>query len=146
MARLLNSGKRTIGIVLKYILTEEGYIEKTSSTYSYFYYLKERLGGIRIVMNVAGGVVQANNYYPSGVTMAELPRRTDQGVQRYKFGGKELDRSYGLDAYDFEARPYNPVLMRFTGFDPLASKYPAISLFAYCGNNPVNRVDPMGLD
>ena len=129
---------------LKYILTEEGYIEKTGSTYSYFYYLKDRLGGIRIVMNAAGGVVQANNYYPSGVTIAELPRRTDQGVQRYKFGGKELDRSYGLDAYDFEARPYNPVLMRFTGFDPLASKYPAISPFAYCLNNPVKYTDPDG--
>ena len=34
-------------------------------------------------------------------------------------------------------QPYNPVLMRFTGFDPLASKYPAISPFAYCANNPV---------
>ena len=90
------------------------------------------------------GVVQANNYYPSGVTMAELPRRTDQSVQRYKFGGKELDRSYGLDAYDFEARPYNPVLMRFTGVDPLASKYPAISPFAYCSNNPINFIDPDG--
>ena len=41
-------------------------------------------------------------------------------------------------------QPYNPVLMRFTGVDPLASKYPAISPFAYCGNNPVNAVDPDG--
>jgi RHS repeat-associated protein len=97
-------------------------------------------------MNAAGGVVQANNYYPSGVTMAELPRRSDQGVQPYKFGGKELDRSYGLDFYDFEARAYNPVLMRFTGFDPLASKYPGISPYAYCANNPVNAIDPDGRD
>ena len=58
----------------------------------------------------------------------------------------ELDRSYGLDAYDFEARPYNPVLMRFTGFDPLASKYPAMSPFAYCMNNPVRYIDPLGMD
>jgi RHS repeat-associated protein len=101
---------------------------------------------IRTVMNATGGVVQANNYYPSGVTMAELPRRSDQGVQPYKFGGKELDRSYGLDFYDFEARSYNPVLMRFTGFDPLASKYPGISPYAYCANNPVKYVDPDGRD
>jgi RHS repeat-associated protein len=101
---------------------------------------------IRTVMNAAGGVVQVNNYYPSGVTMAELPRRSDQGVQPYKFGGKELDRSYGLDFYDFEARAYNPVLMRFTGFDPLASKYPGISPYAYCLNNPVKWIDMDGRD
>ena len=124
----------------------ETYKQKEANPITCWQWSLKQTYNIRIVMNASGGVVQATNYYPSGVTMAELPRRTDQGVQPYKFGGKELDRSYGLDAYDFEARPYNPVLMRFTGFDPLASKYPAISPFAYCTNNPVNRIDPTGLD
>jgi hypothetical protein len=34
--------------------------------------------------------------------------------------------------------------MRFTGFDPLASKYPGISPYNYCLNNPVNVIDPDG--
>ena len=85
-----------------------------------------------------------NNYYASGTSMAE--RRADQGVRPYKFGGKELDRSYGLDFYDFEARAYDPVLMRFTSVDPLATKYPWISPYAYCGNNPISRIDPDGKD
>ena len=122
----------------------ETYKQKEANPITCWQWSLKQTYNIRIVMNASGGVVQATNYYPSGVTMAELPRRTDQGVQPYKFGGKELDRSYGLDAYDFEARPYNPVLMRFTGFDPLASKYPAISPFAYCANNPVNAVDLHG--
>ena len=98
----------------------------------------------RVVMDASGNVKQVNNYYPSGTLMAE--RRTDQGVQPYKFGGKELDRTNNMDLYDFEARAYDPVLMRFTRPDPLAGKYYSTSPYAYCANNPVNRVDPTGMD
>jgi RHS repeat-associated protein len=88
--------------------------------------------------------VQATNYYSSGTVIAESPARTDQGIQPYKFGSKELDRTNGLDFYDFEARSYDPVLMRFMRPDPMGEKYYNISPFAYCGNNPVNRIDPDG--
>jgi RHS repeat-associated protein len=132
---------------LKYILTEEGYIEKTagSNTYNAYYYLNDHLSNHRIVMDAAGAVKQVNNFYPSGTSIAEYPRRTDQGVQPYKYEGKELDRTNGLDFYDFEARAFDPVLMRFTVPDPLAEKYPGISPYAFCGNNPVKYVDPTGM-
>jgi RHS repeat-associated protein len=133
---------------LKYILTEEGYIEKTagSNTYTTCYYLNDHLGNRRIVMDAAGAVKQVNNFYPSGTSIAEYPRRTDQGTQPYKYEGKELDRTNGLDFYDFEARAYDPVLMRFTRPDPLAEKYPNISPYAYCANNPLLNIDPTGED
>lgn len=35
---------------------------------------------------------------------------------------------------------------RFMTIDPLAEKHPEISPYAFCSNNPVNRVDPDGLD
>ena len=78
--------------------------------------------------------------------MAESPRRTDQGVQPYKFGGKELDRFNTLDYYDFEARAFDPTLMRFTRPDPLAEKYYSVSPYVYYANNPVRYVDPDGKD
>jgi len=59
---------------LKYVLTDEGYIEKTGATYSALFYLNDHLGSHRIVMDANGTVEQVNNYYPSGTSMAE--RRT----------------------------------------------------------------------
>ena len=46
--------------------------------------------------------------------------------------------------YDYGARQYNPVLARWDRVDPLCEKYYSISPYAYCGNNPVNRVDKDG--
>ncbi len=57
---------------------------------------------------------------------------------------KELDRMYGLNQYDYGARNYDPLLCRFTQTDPLCEKYYNFSPYGYCGNNPVNRIDPDG--
>jgi RHS repeat-associated protein len=127
------------------LLTEEGYIETSGSTYTHHYYLKDHIGNHRIVMNSAGTVVQATNYYPSGTTMADYPRATTQGVQPYKFGGKELDRKDNLNFYDCEARSYDPTLMRFTSTDLMMEKYYAWSPYAYCANNPLRYIDPTGM-
>jgi hypothetical protein len=37
-------------------------------------------------------------------------------------------------------------LSGFTSVDDLAEKFPYISGYAYCSNNPVNRIDPDGMD
>jgi hypothetical protein len=55
-----------------------------------------------------------NNYYPSGAAMADYPRRTDQGIQPYKFGGKEPGEMHGLVCYDLEIRPRDAVLITTT--------------------------------
>ena len=52
--------------------------------------------------------------------------------------------NYGL--YDFSARCLQTSLGRFTTIDPLAEKYPSVSPYAYCNGNPVNFVDPDGMD
>lgn len=131
---------------LKMILTDEGYIMKEGTKYNYYYYLKDHLGNNRIVLNSSGGVVQETNYYPSGTTIADYPRRSEQGVQPYKYNGKELDRSHNMDFYDYEARVYDPAIMRFTRPDPLATKYYSWSEYVYCANNPIRYVDPTGMD
>jgi RHS repeat-associated protein len=65
-------------------------------------------------------------------------------LQPYKFGGKEYDEMHGLKWYDFVSRYYSGIIPVFTTIDPLAEKYYSVSPYVYCGNNPINMIDPDG--
>ena len=82
-------------------------------------------------------------YYPSGLPWLEAYSPSEQP---YKYNGKEFVEMHGLDEYDSKARWYYPAICRTTTVDPLSDKYPHISPYAYCGNNPVNAIDPDGRD
>jgi RHS repeat-associated protein len=70
----------------------------------------------------------------------------EQGLQPYKYNGKELDQMHGLNMYDYSARFYEPGIGRFSTVDPLAEKYYSISPYAYCLNNPIKLIDKDGRD
>lgn len=130
--------------VLSMILTEEGYVTLSGDAPIYHYYLKDHQGNNRVVINQASTVEQINHYYPFG-GLFEV-NTTTSGIQSYKYNGKELDRIHGVDWYDYEARMYDGALGRFTTVDPLTEKYYSTNLYAYCKNNPINRIDPDGKD
>ncbi len=50
------------------------------------------------------------------------------------------------EQYYYGARYYDPKTSIWLGVDPMADKYPNISPFAYCSNNPITRIDPDGQD
>jgi RHS repeat-associated protein len=58
----------------------------------------------------------------------------------YMFTAREYDIETGL--YYYRARYYNPYIGRFLQTDPA---YQGMNWYAYCGNNPLNCTDPMGL-
>ena len=120
-----------------------GYITSIDDTPVYHYYLQDHLGNNRMVVNTNGEVEQVNHYYAFGGLMGES---TDGDTQTYKYNGKELDRINGLDWYDYGARNYDAALGRWHVVDPLAEKYYNVSPYAYCGNNPMNRIDPNGME
>ena len=130
--------------VLSMILTEEGYVTLSGDAPIYHYYLKDHQGNNRVVINQASTVEQINHYYPFG-GLFEV-NTTTSGIQSYKYNGKELDRIHGVDWYDYEARMYDGALGRFTTVNPLTEKYYSTNLYAYCKNNPINRIDPDGKD
>ena len=103
-----------------------------------YFYIKDYQGNNRMLTDNTDMCSQRMSYYPYGITSSALER------QDFKYSGKELDRTYGLDLYDFHARQYDPVLGCFNSIDPLAEKYYNISPYAYCAGDPVNCIDPTG--
>ena len=126
--------------VLKQILVDGGYMTVTGTPF-YYYYLKDHLGSNRVVVNTGGTAIQINHYYPFGGLFGESTGNT---VQRFRYNGKEFDRTHGIDWYDYGARHMTPDAGRFTTIDPMAEKYYNISPYAYCANNPINNIDIKG--
>jgi len=48
--------------------------------------------------------------------------------------------------YYMRARYYDPVIGRFISEDPIGFEGGDVNLYAYVGNNPMNFVDPEGLE
>jgi RHS repeat-associated protein len=122
---------------LRRILVDGGYIEGGE----YHFYLTDHLGNNRVVAHSGGAIHQINHYYPYGMAFAEGTQISDQP---YKYGGKEKEGWQNLGSSDFLARMYQAALMEFDSQDPMQEKFYAMSPYAYCGGNPMNRVDPDG--
>ena len=121
-----------------------GYVSFSGNSASWHYYVQDYQGNNRMVVNGSGNVEQVTHYYPYGGVIGDISTNGD--TQKYKFLGKELDRKFGLDWYDDEARMYDAIgVPRFTAIDPLAEKYYHLSPYSYCGGDPVNSIDPTGL-
>lgn len=73
-----------------------------------------------------------------------MPVGTSLSGNRYRYAGKEIMTAASLGWLDFGARMYDSYTGRWLSQDPLAEKYPSISPYAYCANNPMNLVDPEG--
>jgi len=60
----------------------------------------------------------------------------------HTFSAKEKDSETGLSY--FGARYYSSDLSIWLSVDPMSDKYPSLSPYVYCANNPVKLVDPNG--
>ena len=90
-----------------------------------------------------GPDVPPSLYYAMGVQYTENFGRDEQP---YLYNGKEFVEVHGLNEYDSQARMYYATIMRTTTMDPHAENRYHISLYAWCSNNPINRIDLDGLD
>jgi RHS repeat-associated protein len=110
---------------------------------SIFYYHPDHLGTNTIVSNIVGNTYQYFVNLPYGETMAEQ-KSSGYYQSPYKFTGKELDPETGL--YYFGARYYDPRVSVWLSVDPMAGERSWVSPYAYCSNNPENKIDPDGMD
>ncbi|MDD4210521.1 MAG: RHS repeat-associated core domain-containing protein [Bacteroidales bacterium] len=108
-----------------------------------FYYHPDHLGSTGMVTDNSSIISQGFLYAPFGEIISEYtPGWETDRIPKYAFNAKELDEENGM--YYYSARYYAPPT--FISRDPMFEKYPSISPYTYCANNPMKYVDPTGED
>ncbi|MDD4712327.1 MAG: toxin TcdB middle/N-terminal domain-containing protein [Bacteroidales bacterium] len=116
-------------------------VATSNETLQYFYH-SDHLGSSSLITNLDGNIVQHLEYVPFGEVFIE--ERNNTWNTPYKFNAKELDEETGL--YYYGARYMDPRTSVWLSVDPLAEKYPRVSSYVYCHDNPVKYIDPDGRD
>ena len=109
---------------------------------TYYYYEKDHLGSIRMVVNENGTVEQVNHYYPFGGVYGDLAYNSE--LQKNKYIGKEFDHTSGLDWYDHGARMYDAAKGSWDRMDYFCEKYFSNSPYISCFNIPTKYIDESG--
>ena len=104
----------------------------------------DHLGSASWVTDTNGTAWQHLQYMPWGEPFVDLRNENDGYETRYTFSGKERDEETGFSY--FGARHYNSSLSIWLSVDPMSDKYPSMSPYAYCANNPAVLKDPNGED
>jgi RHS repeat-associated protein len=111
-----------------------------------YFYLHDRLGSVRQIIDTGGHVVCRYTYNPFGELFATETEDNSTLLNPFKYTGQYFDTETGL--YYFRARIYDPYLNRFTTYDPIFGKFEeplTLHKYLYCGNEPINRIDTTGL-
>ena len=86
----------------------------------------------------------ANFFYLCPIKRNTMLNRTTSWNAPYTFSGKEKDVETGYGY--FGARYYDSGLSIWLSVDPMSDKYPSMSPYNYCANNPVKLINPNGME
>jgi RHS repeat-associated protein len=109
-----------------------------------YFYVNDRLGSVRQVIDNGGIVVRNYTYSPFG-QLLESGAKVGAPSNPFVFTGQWFDSE--IAQYYLRARMYDPQLMRFTSRDPVRGKFNhpmSLHVYLYCLNDPVNWIDPTG--
>ncbi len=93
------------------------------------------------VTDLSGNVAQHIEYVPFGEVFVE--ERNNSWSTLYKFNAKELDEEDRTVLLRERGTIIRGVVL-WLSVDPLAEKYPNVSSYVYCLDNPIKFVDPNG--
>ena len=110
---------------------------------SKYFYLHDRLGSVRAVVDSSGDVVNRYTYEPYGT---DFTAETEETVDNpFKFTGQYHDEE--IEQYHLRARQYDIYAARFTARDAVTGMLIqplTLHRYLYCANDPINRFDASG--
>jgi RHS repeat-associated protein len=136
--QLIGESDETGAMIAEYVYLNNQPLAKIEGASTYFY-VNDHLATPQKMMDVAGTVVWSADYKPFGEANVNVSTITNN----LRFPGQYFDAETGLHYNYF--RDYNPVIGRYIEADPIGLTG-GINLFAYVQNNPINFVDPLGLE
>ena len=105
-------------------------------------FIVDHLGSVRLLVDVAtGAIVERMDYDEYGRVEGASGAWS---VQPFGYAGGLYDPDTGL--VRFGARDYDPETGRWTAKDPIGFGGGDTNLYAYAGGDPINFIDPTGLD
>ena len=157
-------GRNLYGKGIDEILMRTDYTFNPPAT---FYYQQDHEGSVTHLTDGSGNLIEQYRYdafgTPTIYDTATPPHVRGASIvsNRFMFTGREYAATFGF--YEYRARAYHPGLGRFMSEDPKGfvrraglGKAPdewsfathpneaELNLFRYCGNDPVDYVDPTG--
>jgi RHS repeat-associated protein len=106
-----------------------------------YYLAYDQVGSLRVVADSAGNVVKRVDYDSFGNIINDT--KEDLKIP-FGFAAGLHDRDTGLVRFGF--RDYDPDIGRWTGKDPIFFAGGDTDLYGYVLNDPVNLIDPFGLE
>jgi RHS repeat-associated protein len=125
---------KTYGYVPDSIWTTDPLFQKVNGTC--YWYQNDHLGTPQKLTAVNGAVAWSATYDSFGNILID----TETITNNLRFPGQYYDQETGL-YYNYQ-RYYDPATGRYLRIDPQGD---GINLYAYCFNNPIAFIDPMGL-
>ncbi|ELM3645112.1 RHS repeat-associated core domain-containing protein [Flavobacterium psychrophilum] len=120
----------------------EGFVGNGLPEKDVFYFHPDHLGSSSYISTLNGQISQHVEYIAFGEVLFE--EHSSSFKSPYLFNGKELDRETNLT--NFGARYLDMKTSLWLNVDPMAEKYPDWNPYNYCMQNPINMIDPTGME
>ena len=110
-----------------------------------YFFQQDALGNVTSLTNITGSIVEQYSYDVYGNPTIKDGSGTilTTPMTPFLFTGREFDSETKL--YHYRTRAYSPTLGRFLQPDSINFSGRDVNLYRYLANNPVNAVDPNGL-
>jgi RHS repeat-associated protein len=138
------------GQTMHFIYNEQNQLVGFEHQQSKYFYVRDLLGVIRNIIDINGNIVVTYKYDAWGnhkvydSSNAENTSTSFIGnINPFRYKGYYYDLE--TEWYYLQSRYYSPLLSRFINMDHTANlgmiDVDGVFLFAYCGNNPIDRFD-----